>query len=245
MTVAEAERITAEAQALATSGDLAAARAILAEALGQCPPSAARARLLYADGRFAFRQGRQDESRLANEEALDLARTVKDATGEALALVGLSRVAFRDGEYARVIELAQSARAIDDRTPAPLHLEAAGNRLAGNLVAARALYEESLRRNRGTAMASVELHNLLHVELHLGEIESARERFAELERQREAGNAYNKAMRSLNLAALAHVDGDDHAARAHLEACVSTLSNDGVALDPDDQYEVDRLRDEL
>jgi tetratricopeptide (TPR) repeat protein len=174
-----------------------------------------------------------------------LARTAADAEGEALALVGLSRVAFRDGEYARVVELARSARTIDDTPSAPLHMEAAGNRLAGNLVAARALYEESLARNRGGAMEVVELHNLLHVELHLGEPESARGRFVELERLRKEGDAYNGAMRSLNLAAFAYGDGDRDAARAHLDACTTALSNDGIALDPDDQYEVDRLRDEL
>lgn len=84
------------------SGDLAAGRRLLAAALdvGDGKPSRARALALYGDGVLAFRAGAQTESRHRNEAALEVARAVGDKEAEALALVGLSRVAFRDGDYA-------------------------------------------------------------------------------------------------------------------------------------------------
>jgi hypothetical protein len=89
-------------------------RAMLAAALAtENPrPTSARAFALYGDGALAFREGNQPDSRRRNDEALATARTVGDRQAEALALVGLSRVALRDGDYsARTIPGRCSARA--------------------------------------------------------------------------------------------------------------------------------------
>src|SRR5205807_375291 len=79
---------------------------------------------------------------------------------EALALVGLSRVAFRDGDYGRVRSLAAEARNLTrDLDPAagtmPLHMLAAGTRLAGDLDEAANLYTESLELNRRLGVSSM------------------------------------------------------------------------------------------
>jgi hypothetical protein len=150
------------------SGEIAEARELLAAALddGEQRPSRARALALYGDGVLAFRAGQQSESRARNEAALETARAVGDPEVEALALVGLSRVALRDGDYVHVRELAQQARGLArDLDPtadvALLHLEAAGTRLAGDLDRAVGLYVESLALNRrlgGDRMVAVELY---------------------------------------------------------------------------------------
>lgn len=111
------------------------------------------ARALYADGLFAFRAGDRQRSVARNEEALWVARKLKDARGECDALTGLARVALRDGRYDEVVALAREARqrasALGDRAAgaSPLHLEAAGMRLQQNYRTARELYLESLQLN--------------------------------------------------------------------------------------------------
>src|SRR5206468_4876519 len=64
---------------------------------------------LYRDGVTAFRAGDRATSLARNTEALKLARNLRDLELEALALVGLSRIALRDGDYARVRKLAGDA----------------------------------------------------------------------------------------------------------------------------------------
>jgi tetratricopeptide (TPR) repeat protein len=234
------------------SGDLAAGREFLAAVLDDpaSQPSRARALALYGDGVLAFRAGAQRESQARNDAALEIARTVGDREAEALALVGLSRVALRDGDYARVRTLAAQARdLVRDLEPsadvAPLHLQAAGTRLAGDLDSAARLYEESLDLNRRLGdkrMVAVELHNLGHVELHRGDVARAERCFAECDALRNPGDPYDTAMTSLNRAAISFARGD--VARAHdlLRNVETTLGAAGIVLDPDDAYEVDWLR---
>jgi tetratricopeptide (TPR) repeat protein len=234
------------------SGDIAGGRDLLAIALDgdDVPPSSARALALYGDGLLAFRQGAQDESCRRNEAALETARAVGDHDAEALALVGLSRVAFRDGDNGRVRSLALQARElVRDSEPAadvaPLHMLAAGTRLSGELDAAVALYEESLELNRSLGderMVAIELHNIGHVELHRGNAEEAAGRFAESAELRSPDDPYDVAMEDLNAAALAYAAGEGERARELLRTAESTLAKAGIALDPDDAFEVDWLR---
>src|SRR5207253_1922696 len=157
------------------TGDVSGGRRVLAAALSHAgPPSRARALALYADGVLAFREGNQSESQARNEAALEAARGTDDKEAWSLALVGLSRVAFRDGDYERVRSLANEARGLTrslepDAGVMPLHMLAAGTRLGGQLDDAVELYTESLELNRrlgDTYMAGVEAHNLGHVEIH-------------------------------------------------------------------------------
>ena len=239
------------------SGNVQAARDLLAVALnaaGDLPPTRAFALASYADGLLAFRQGRQEESKTRNEAALAAASSVGDAPAEALALVGLSRVALRAGEYEKVCSVAERARALVARAPEnersmPLHMHAAGTRLLGDYDRARTLYLENLdlsRRLNDTFMVAVELHNLGHVEIHRGEIEAARTYFRDCSALRKGSDApYDLAMEHLNRAALACCEGNTKAASTELEEAERTLREAGIVLDPDDRFEVDWLREQL
>jgi tetratricopeptide (TPR) repeat protein len=237
------------------TGEPAGGRRLLGPALdlGEGKPSRARAVALYGDGALAFRMGAMSESRERNEAALEVARAVGDREAESLALVGLSRVAFRDGDYARVRSLAAEARELtsdlDDaaRVP-PLHLLAAGTRLASDYDAAAELYTESLELNRrlgDSRMVGMELHNLGHVEVHRGNVGAAERRFAERAEISAQDDPYEVAMTHLNDAALAFVRGERQRASELVERTQSTLDGAGIVLDPDDAFEVNWLRGEL
>jgi len=237
------------------SGDVSGGRQLLAAALdvGEGRPSRARALALYGAGSLAFRAGAQTESRDRNEAALEAARAVGDREAEALALVGLSRVAFRDGDYARVRLLAAEARELTRDLDAaagaaPLHMLAAGTRLAGDHDEAVELYTESLELNRrlgDSRMVGMELHNIGHVELHRGNVEAAERCFAECADVRNHDDPYEAAMTHLNHAALAFARGDRERAAELLRRTQSTLDGAGIVLDPDDAFEVEWLHDQL
>ena len=236
-------------------GDVAGGRQLLAAALdvGDRRPSRARALALYGDGLLAFRAGAQTESQDRNEAALRAARAIGDRQAEALALVGLSRVAFRAGDYPRVRSLAAEARGLTRQLDAaagaaPLHMLAAGTRLAGDLDEAVELYTESLelaRRLGDSRGVAIELHNLGHVELHRGNLEAAERYFAECAEIRNRRDPYEAAMTHLNQAALAFARGDPEAAAELLGRTRSTLEGAGIMLDPDDAFEVGWLSDRL
>jgi len=237
------------------SGDLAGARQLFTAALdvGEGSPSRARALALYAAGRVAFRAGAQSESQHRNEAALEAARAVGDREAEALALVGLSRVAFRDGDYARVRSLAAEARELTRDLDAaagsaPLHMLAAGTRLAGDYDEAVELCTESLELSRhlgDSRGVGMELHNIGHIELHRGNVDAAERCFAECAELRNPNDPYEAAMAHLNQAALALARGARERAAELLRRTQSTLDGAGIVLDPDDAFEVDWLRNRL
>ncbi len=237
------------------SGDVAVGRLLLAAALdvGDRKPSRARALALYGDGVLAFRAGAQTESRDRNEAALEVARAVGDKEAEALALVGLSRVAFRDGDYARVRSVAAAARELTreldpSADAAPLHMLAAGTRLAGDYDEAIRLYSESLKLSRSLGDSrgvGMELHNMGHVELHRGNVDEAERCFAECASVRTQDDPYEAAMTHLNQAALAFARGDRERAAGLLRQTRSTLETAGIVLDPDDAFEVNWLQGQL
>ena len=243
---------TAVAQQALADGDVEKGRAALRAALAE-PGSAPaeRARALYLLGRLAFRAGDQDESRRVNEEALAVAREGGDVRGEVDALVGLSRVSFRDGDYERVRALAGEARTLaqtlDDAAAEsmPLHMLAGGTRLSGDFRRARDLYAESLalfERRGSDAGAAMEHQNLAWVELHLGDVDAAERHLG------AAGvgeGAYSAAWRDVTAAALALVRGDRDEAARLLASGEAGLAAAGVVADPDDQFELDWIREQL
>ncbi|TMC48428.1 MAG: hypothetical protein E6J14_11795 [Chloroflexi bacterium] len=233
------------------SGDVDGGRRLLASVLdtGKGRPSRARALALYGDGLLAFRAGARDESQARNKAALEVARTLGDEEAEALALVGLSRVALRAGDYARVRAMASEARVLTrdldaQAGAAPLHMLAVGTRLAGDYNAAAELYAESLQLNReigdGRGVAT-ELHNLGHVELHRGNVDAAARCFDECGSIRNLDDPYERAMTDLNRAALAFASGDRELATELLRRMQATLDRAGVVLDPDDAFEANWL----
>lgn len=216
-------------------------------------PSRERALALYADGLLAFRAGAQTESRVRNQAALVTARAVGDREAESLALVGLSRLAFREGDNARVRALASEARNLTSGLDAragvmPLHMLAAGTRLDGDYDDAIELYNESLAvvRDLGDSrMVGMELHNMGHVELHRGNVDAAARCFTEAAEIRDRDDLYETAMTHLNQAALAFAQGDGHNAATLLQRMQSALDSAAIVLDPDDAFEVGWLRSNL
>ena len=251
-----AETVVAENwRAWSTVGDIDGGRSLFASVLDRAAavPTRDRALALYGDGVMAFRQGDQAASLARNEEALDVARVIGDAGAESLALVGLSRVAFRDGRFADVVELAREARVLAGGDPRgevwPMHMQAAGTRLSGDYDAARDLYVECLELNRSLGndgVEAMELHNLAHVELHRGDVAAA-EGFLALWRERKANSSdpYDRAMWALNEAALAAAHGERHRAAARLDLAERRLAGAGIVLDPDDAFELEYLRAQL
>jgi len=229
------------------AGSAAAATAL--DAPGAESAGVWRARALYADGVLAFRAGDRDRSLARNEEALRVARDLEDVRGECDALTGLARVALRDGRYDDVVALAREARErareLGDRAAeaSPLHLEAAGVRLQQDYAAARELYLESLELNDALAnrdAVAMEQHNLGWVELHLGNVDEAEARFRQ--RDRHPGtDAYGTAWSNLNGAAISSARGDALEAQQRFAAGKKALDELGVALDPDDRFELDWL----
>jgi tetratricopeptide (TPR) repeat protein len=237
-------------------GELDEGSAVAATALGA--PGAETVptwyvRTLCADGALAFRSGDQGRSGARNEEALRIARETGDVRGECDALTGLARVALRDGRYDDVVALARQARerarAVADTAAEapPLHLQAAGVRLQPDYAAARELYLESLDLNAGLAneaWVAMEQHNLGWVELHLGKIDEAETRFRERD-ARSTNDAYGDAWSSLNWAAVAAARGDSEQAKPLFAAGKRALEELGVALDPDDQSELEWLSEQI
>ena len=234
------------------SGDFEGGSARVRAALESNPErTVERVRVLYGAHLFAFRLG--EPSRQFARDALDLARQLGDVRGECDGLTALARAALREGDYAEVARYAAEgvAKAREAGDPAaeasPLHLQAAGTRLGGDYGRARELYLESVAladRLGNERMKQMEFHNLGWVELHRGDVEAAARMFAA--RDASPGiDAYGDAWQELNAAALALARGEREQARTLFDRGRATLDELGVALDPDDQSELDWLTSRL
>lgn len=237
------------------SRDVDGGRAFLATVLagGEGDETRARAIALYGDGVFAFWQGAPDDVRRRSEEALSAAQAVDEPEALALAYLGLSRAAALDGHFARSRDLA--AQALDHARPlapamrqGPLHTYAQAIRMLGEHDRAAGQFEESLalnRRIRDEGMIAVELHNLGHVELHRGNVDTAEGYFQELAQLGAGTDPYGVALSHLNEAVIALARGDRDRASELLVRLESVLEESGTELAPDDQFEVDYLRNGL
>jgi tetratricopeptide (TPR) repeat protein len=238
------------------AGELSRGRAVMSSALAIAaspPVDPWRCRVLYADGVLAFRMGDDAGSLARNEEALRMARESGDPRGECETLTGLARLALRAGDYARVASLAtkgrEIARASGDASleTGPLHLHAAAVRLMGDYGRARSLYEESralaLALQR-PAIVAMEEHNLGWVCVHQGDARAAAAHF-ERAHASPSPNAYARAWRSLNDAAVALCNGERSRAIEHYRQGTSILAEQSSTLDPDDRLELEWLRSQL
>jgi len=220
---------------------------------GEEKPSRARSLSLYGDGLFAFRQGKIEESRRRNKAALDAALAVDDPEALALAHLGLSRIAFKDGDYAESLGLAVKARGfVRNLDPAmgqaPLFLHASATRMIGEYDKAAALFEQSLELNRkigDQGMVRAELQNLGLVEIHRGNVDAAERYFAESEKLGSAKDPYSAAMASLFQAMVTFARGNHNLSKTLLHRAESILKDAKMGAGPDDQFEIDWLRGKL
>ena len=212
-----------------------------------------RALTLYGDGLLAFWSGAYAESRERNEAALAAASEADDPEALALAHLGLCRSDFGAENYEQARSHAEQALGHaeslgPEMSQALLHGYGQSARFLGDLDEAAAFLERSLALNReldDQGMVSVELHNLGHVELHRGNVDAARRRFEELEARGSADDPYGTAMEQLNAGALALAEGDRARAATLLAAADAALAESGIEPAPDDQFELDRLRQQL
>jgi hypothetical protein len=229
-------------------------RAFMAAALDRRSAGSPRFRALalYGDGLLAFWSGAYAESRDRNEAALAAALEADDPEALALAHLGLCRSDFGAENYEQARSHAEQALEYADglgpeMSQAVLHGNAQSTRFLGELDEAAAFFERSLALNReldDEGMVGVELHNLGHVELHRGNVDAARRYFEELER-RGSDDPYGTAMEQLNAGALALAEGDRARAATLLAAADAALAESGIEPAPDDQFELDRLRQQL
>lgn len=202
--------------------------------------------------RAAFRRGETDAvARMSREEA-ERARSAGDAPGEVEALYMLSRLAVRAGAMQEAHRLASDALGVAVRAgdrhleERPRHVLAAVARMTGDLAGARDLYLDSIALNELLARPETvdsEYHNLAYTELHLGNIERARELF-EAGRERVLGNGHDDfAPYAMGAAAvMAAVDGDHARAAGLLGVTDSAFRALGQVPDPDDAAELGSVR---
>ena len=201
---------------------------------------------LYREGVEAFRRGEDERSRELNEQSLSRARAAGDAAAVVKASMGLARLALRAGDLDRVHALVTEARAQapDEASLAlPLHLDAEATRLGGDLVAARALYDESIALNRrlgNVGAVEFEQANLAWVEINEGNLDAAED----LIRGSLAGalgeSACGRAFGAIALARCAAERGDSGRARELLAEADGELADAGLVLDPPDRPEYEK-----
>ncbi len=220
----------------------------LSAAAAEAPASPSLAELLYGAGLVAFRHGDGATSRSLNEAALRAAEACASARGRALAYVGMSRVAFRDGDYPAGLSFAAAA----DRDGAAageetlrnlaLHMRAELTRAQGAYADALPLYQRLLEADEreGDARSQAMEHcNLGSVLLQLGQLDDA---------ERHLDSALDLAHRDatdqlpyalLGAAGLAARRGDGVTAGRLLGAVEAHFQASGVVLDPAEQLELD------
>jgi tetratricopeptide (TPR) repeat protein len=235
--------------------DIDGGRTFLATVLdkGKKKPSRTRSLALYGDALLAFRQGKLEESRERSKAALDVALAVNDREALTLAYLGVSRVAFEDGDYTQSLSLAlksrEFARNLDPAMgQAPLFLHASATRMTGDYDQAATLFEQSLDLNRkieDPGMVRAELQNLGLVEIHRGNVDTAERYFAESERLGPANDPYSIAMTHLYRSAIELIRGNRDESRTQLQRAQSILKEARMEAGSDDQFEIDWLQTQL
>lgn len=205
--------------------------------------TAESAKSLYDDGLAAFRRGDNEESRRLNQEAIDAAAQAGAGREEALGYIGLSRVAFRDSDYAaalehagRAEELATAAHA-DDIAVHAVHMRAEITRAQGDYAASVPLYEYLLKADESSGNSrglSMEQGNLASVLIQVGDLAPARQHLLAAKK-----NCTEDLRPYLVLAwgGLLARDGDAATALRLLGAVQAHLASAGEVLDPAEQLE--------
>lgn len=220
----------------------------LLEAAGP-QPTAERASGLAASASLAFRQGDNDAAKRQAQQARTISRTLHRSDLEMTALQVLARAGLRDGDPAAVRLHATEAQKIaielqDERNELQaIHCLAEAARMAGDLQEARALYTQSLQRNRARGaklMVAVELTNFGYVEKARGRLDAAEASVREaVPIALEIRNTYVLAHQFVALAAIvAAARRGDEAARL-LGKADKIFADSGLTLDPADKAEYD------
>ncbi|MCO1594017.1 tetratricopeptide repeat protein [Micromonospora sp. RHAY321] len=202
--------------------------------------------------RSAFRRGETDAVVRMSEAEIQRARAAGDPAGEVVARYSLARVAIRGGDLpggeARAREALEVAvrsgqRSLEER---PRHVLAAVARMSGDLLKARDLYRESIALNQALdhpETVNSEYHNLAFCELGLGNLDAARQLFAE-GRERVFRNGWADFVPYVCVAgaALASVEGDHLRAARMIGVADAAFASLGQVPDPDDAADLAKAR---
>jgi tetratricopeptide (TPR) repeat protein len=202
--------------------------------------------------RSAFRRGETDLVARMSEAEIERARAAGDPAGEVEARYSLARVAIRAGDLSAGEARARDALAVavrsGDRSLAerPRHVLAAVARMSGDLLRARELYRESIALNEALEQprtVNSEYHNLAFCELGLGNLDAARELFAEgRERVFRAGWADFEPYVCVAGAALATAEADHFRAARMIGVADAAFAVLGQVPDPDDAADLATAR---
>jgi tetratricopeptide (TPR) repeat protein len=225
-------------------GRVTESRALLSRVLAlpsAAAPTVIRAKALYDAGEY--------------DESLRIYRRLQDKAGIATALLGLSRAALREMDYAAARRYAEESgvlrRDLGDKAgqASAVHMIASVARMQGQYDKAAELYEFSLNANReaewGVSVAS-DLSSLGYVRLRQGKIDAAKKLFTDsLQKYRELQDEAGVASVLTGFASIA-VEQKQAARAARLYAsALGILDRFGVALEPDDQLDVDHYTAKL
>lgn len=212
--------------------------------------TAGRAQGLSAAAALAFRQGDTGATRRYATEALALAKRLAIPELQIDAGLVLARVGLREGNVVAVRRFAGDAQELalkirdEPRELSAIHHLAEGARMGGDYRRARALYEDSLARNRtrgNRLMEAVELVNLSMVEKKEGNLRQAD---ANLNRAiqiaLEINNSYILAASLIALAAVAISARRARQAARLLGRADAIYAATGLVIDPADKPEYDQ-----
>jgi tetratricopeptide (TPR) repeat protein len=237
------------------SGDIPNGRQFLAQILDKTrgKTTHARALALYGDGLLAFRQGKLGESETQSQEALDIAVKIQNDEAGGFAHLGLSRVAFEEGDYQRARSHAVKARdLLSEMAPAfgqaPLFMHAQSMRMLREYDDASMLFNDSVDLNRrigDKGMVFAELCNLGRVEIHRGNVDIAEECFNEAEQLARSTDQYDQATTLFNRAAIAYLRGNRANAQSLLDKTHAVMKESAIEFGPDDKFDLDWLSEKL
>ncbi|MEH1028967.1 tetratricopeptide repeat protein [Micromonospora profundi] len=204
------------------------------------------------DVRSAFRRGETDAVVRMSEAEIERAQAAGDPAGEVEARYSLARVAIRGGDLpggearareALEVALRSGERSLEER---PRHVLAGVARMSGDLARARDLYRESIALNEALDQpmtVNSEYHNLAFCELGMGNLDVARQLFAE-GRERVFRNDWADFVPYVCVAdaVLASVEGDHSRAARMVGVTDAAFASLGQVPDPDDAADLAKTR---
>jgi ATP/maltotriose-dependent transcriptional regulator MalT len=214
-----------------------------------------RARAYFDAGLLAFWAGEDERARKLFSDGRDLGRRVTDATGIALALTGLARLALREGELELAAALCTEALNECASAENPLgrsnaiHVLGVVAQMSGQLEHARKLMGQrlALARETGNYLAiAVEASNLSAVERQLGNLRRAEELATEATRIGvRLGDEWSMPYNLNSLAAIAAERGEPERAARLLAAADAEVTRQGATWPPDELQHFEGTRARL
>jgi len=225
-------------------GRVTESRALLTRVLAlpsAAAPTVIRAKALYDAGEY--------------DESLRIYRHLQDKAGIATAVLGLSRAALRDKDYAAARRYAEESgvlrRELGDKAgqASAVHLMASVARIQGQYDKAVELYAFSLNANREAGWdvpIASDLTSLGYVRLRQGRIDAAKKFFTDsLQKYRDLQDEAGVASVLTGFASIAVEQKQATRAARLYASALGILDRFGVALEPDDQLDVDHYTAKL